>query len=74
VQEKRGIAPHSLNLGERSTSNFVAKPPKQHLYPFDEKLSGPQNVSGWFGEEQNLYVSLPTFEPRIIQLLAQSLH
>jgi len=45
---------------------------KNSQYPLNRKLDGPQSRSGQFREEKN-FLLLETFEPRIIQLIAQSL-
>jgi len=45
---------------------------KNNQYPLNRKLGGRQSRSGHFGEEKN-FLLLQTFEPRIIQLIAQSL-
>jgi len=43
---------------------------KSTWYPLDRGLGGPQNLSGYGGEERNSQ-ALPALEPPIIQPVAQ---
>jgi hypothetical protein len=71
-----GIVPRILHLGTRFrwVVSFTPRPiypqRKSTWYPLDRRLGGSQSRSGRGGEEKNSQ-SLPGFEPRIIQRIAQ---
>jgi len=68
-QEKSHYSSSLLNLGTRWRWVVNVTPMKGPLYPVNRRLGGPHSRSGPFGEETNL-LSLPGFEPGIVQSIA----
>ena len=65
---RRHIEGEDMAICGQHHAPVVVPPGKKHRYPFNTRLGGPQSRSERFGEDKNL-VSLPGFEPRIIQLV-----
>jgi hypothetical protein len=59
----------TLDGGVVSFTSWLLYPRrKDPQYPFDRRLSGPQNRSGGYGEEKNL-LPLPRIKPRVVQFV-----
>ena len=70
---RRHIGGIEMAVCGRHHTPAAVPPGKKHRYRLNTRLGGPHSRSERFGKDKNL-VSLPAFEPRIVQPVALAIY